>query len=351
MTHYSELRAVDFFCGAGGMTYGFNKAGIKVLGGIDIDGECEKTYSSNNPGSKFLKADIKKMSYAFLMKKLAIKKNDDKMIFIGCSPCQYWSKIKTDKTKSEESKNLLGDFKKFVSHFHPGYIVIENVPGILTRLEESPLKSFLMFLAKNGYHYKYHVINASHYGVPQTRKRFLLIASRVDKEISLPKEDSLTNLPTVKRFIGNKKIFKPINAGHKDLTCFMHSAASLSKSNLKRLLLTPLNGGTRMSYSNNAKVAIKSHYKKKNFSDSYSRMYWEKPAPTITTRFNSISNGRFAHPEQNRAISLREGATLQTFDYSYLFFGKNQSSIAKQIGNAVPPLLSMKIAKSILKNE
>jgi len=344
----SMFKAVDFFCGAGGMTSGFNKAGIKVLGGIDIDEECKKTYSINNPTSKFLKADIKKMSYDFLIEELAIKKNDDNLVFIGCSPCQYWSKIKTDKTKSEESKNLLGDFKRFVDYFKPGFIVIENVPGILTRLEESPLKAFLNFLDKKKYKYKYHIVNASHYGVPQTRKRFLLIASRVNEKVSLPKEDSLTNLPTVREFIGDKRIFKVINAGHKDASNFIHSAAKLSENNLKRLQLTPRNGGTRMSYSENIDIAIKSHYQKNNFSDSYSRMFWEKPAPTITTRFNSISNGRFAHPEQDRAISLREGATLQTFEHSYLFFGKNQSSIAKQIGNAVPPLLSMKIAKSIM---
>src|SRR5437868_5115537 len=123
MAKKARLKAVDFFCGAGGMTAGFKKAKIKVLGGIDIDVDCRKTYRANNPSSKFIKADIKKLSFELLRKKLKIRRNDRSMIFIGCSPCQYWSKINTDKTKSEESKNLLKDFQRFVKHFRPGYVV------------------------------------------------------------------------------------------------------------------------------------------------------------------------------------------------------------------------------------
>jgi DNA (cytosine-5)-methyltransferase 1 len=344
------LKAVDFFCSGGGMTSGFRKAGIEVLGGIDIDRECEKTYTLNNKGSKFITADIKKLKFITLKSELKIEKNDDDLIFIGCSPCQYWSNIKTIKAKSEESKNLLSDFQRFVNHFKPGHIVIENVPGILNRFEESPLKGFLKFLDKENYTYVHDVINASHYGVPQSRRRFLLIASRVAKKVFLPIADTKTNLPTVQKFIGNQAKFKPIPAGHKDSTKFLHTTSGLSESNKKRLALTPHNGGSRMIYGDNADVAIKSHLNTKSFSDSYSRMYWNRPAPTLTTRFNSISNGRFAHPEQDRGISLREGATLQTFDIDYNFFGKNQSVIARQIGNAVPPLLAKKIANSIYKN-
>jgi DNA (cytosine-5)-methyltransferase 1 len=346
----SNLNAVDFFCSGGGMTAGFRKAGIRVLGGIDIDLECKETYTKNNKGTKFIHADIKELEFATLEKKLKIKKNDDNLIFIGCSPCQYWSNIKTIKAKSEDSKNLLSDFQKFVAHFKPGHIVVENVPGILSKIEESPLKPFLEFLDKEKYVYKHAVINASHFGVPQTRRRFLLIASRVAKNVSLPIADTKDKIPTVKKFIGSKKRFKPIPAGHKDKTNFIHTSANISENNLRRLKLTPHNGGTRMTYVSNENIAIKSHYNSINFSDSYSRMFWDKPAPTITTRFNSVSNGRFVHPEQDRAISLREGATLQTFELGYLFYGKNQSIIARQIGNAVPPILSKKIAKTIMGN-
>jgi len=343
-----KFKAVDFFCSGGGMTSGFRKAGVNVVGGIDVDLECKETYTTNNPDSKFIHADIQNLAFSILEKELKVKRNDKKMIFIGCSPCQYWSKIQTDKTKSNETKNLLKDFQRFVAYFRPGYIVIENVPGILNRLDESPLKSFLNFLKKEKYHYNYQIINASHYGVPQTRKRFLLIASRVTDKVDLPIPDTKTKLPTVREFIGSKKVFKPIAAGQKDKTGFLHSAAGISDNNLKRLQLTPHNGGTRIAWKD-TDLQIPAYVDKDNsFQDIYGRMFWDKPGPTITTKFYSITNGRFAHPEQNRAISLREGATLQTFDTDYKFLSTSIASTARLIGNAVPPQLSMRIAASII---
>ena len=340
-------KAVDFFCSGGGMTSGFRKAGVKVIGGIDIDLDCEETYTINNPESKFIHADIKELSFVRLQNELKIKRGDKKMIFIGCSPCQYWSKMKTDKTKSEESKNLLKDFQRFVHYFKPGFVVIENVPGILSK--ESPLQSFLNFLDKEKYSYKYEVINASHFGVPQTRRRFLLIASRTTDKIVLPSPDTKKKLPTVRQFIGDKKLFKPISAGHKDTSKLLHTSCNLSAENLKRLLMTPHNGGTRMAWKN-TDLQINAYVGKDNsFQDVYGRMYWDKPAPTITTKFYSITNGRFAHPEQNRAISLREGATLQTFDARYKFISSSIALTARLIGNAVPPQLSKRIAQCIIK--
>jgi DNA (cytosine-5)-methyltransferase 1 len=345
-----KFKAVDFFCSGGGMTSGFRKAGVNVIGGIDFDPECEATYTFNNPGSKFILSDIKKLKFSTLEKELKIKKNDNQMIFIGCSPCQYWSNIKTIKAKSEVSKNLLIDFQKFVEHFKPGYIVIENVPGILNRVEESPLKNFLKFLDKENYKYVQDVINASHYGVPQTRRRFLLIASRVTEKLSLPIADTKTKLPTVRDFIGNKSQFKPIPAGHKDTTKFLHSTAGISDNNLKRLMITPHDGGTRIAWKD-SDLQIPAYINKDNsFQDIYGRMFWDKPGPTITTKFYSITNGRFAHPEQNRAISLREGATLQTFDKNYQFISDSIASTARLIGNAVPPQLSKRIAASIINS-
>jgi len=342
------FKAVDFFCSGGGMTSGFRKAGVKVIGGIDIDLECKETYTTNHPDSKFIHADIQKLSFATLEKELKVKRNDKKMIFIGCSPCQYWSKIQTDKTKSHETKNLLKDFQRFVDYFKPGYIVIENVPGILNRLDESPLQEFLDFLVEETYHYKYKVINASHFGVPQTRRRFLLIASRVTDKIELPVADTKKKLPTVRKFIGDRKKFKPVPAKHKDETNFLHTTAGLSNNNLKRLLVTPHNGGTRKAWKD-TDLQIPAYIGKDNsFQDIYGRMFWDKPGPTITTKFYSITNGRFAHPEQNRAISLREGATLQTFDIDYKFISTSIASTARLIGNAVPPQLSKRIATSII---
>ncbi len=345
----AKLKAVDFFCGAGGMTNGFSKAGIKVLAGVDIDKDCKDTYEKNNIGSKFIEADIKKMQVEGLAELAGIKRNDDALVFIGCSPCQYWSIINTDKTKSKKSRNLLKDFQKFVEYYNPGFIVIENVPGLYSKKKETPLTHFLRFLEEKKYVTDKGVLNASKHGVPQSRKRFLLVASRVSPKISLPQPTK--KVAIVKDFIFNEKKFYPIGAGHKDGTDFIHTTAGLSATNLKRLRITPKNGGTRMAWKDNPELQIKAYANKDDiFRDVYGRMRWGTPGPTITTKFFSISNGRFAHPEQDRPISLREGATLQTFDTKYKFFGNSMASIARQIGNAVPPELSKRIAKAIIKH-
>nr|WP_319776214.1 DNA cytosine methyltransferase [uncultured Sphaerochaeta sp.] len=343
-----KLKAIDFFCSIGGMTYGFRQAGIKVIAGIDIDPTCKETYEFNNKGSKFIEADIKEYTFDKLIADAEINVNDDELIFIGCSPCQYWSIIKTDKTKSAETKNLLGDFQKFVMNFKPGYVVVENVPGILKNAEESGLNHFIDVLTKNDYTVKKDILNANYYGVPQNRRRFTLIASRVNSNIELPKaENNKKNI--VSNFIGEMNGFEKITAGHEDKTKFKHTSAGLSPNNLKRIKLTKKNGGTREKWSAKEELQIDA-YKGKDYSfrNVYGRMSWGKPAPTITTRFNSLSNGRFGHPEENRALSLREGATLQTFPKSYDFKEKSMGKIARQIGNAVPPALAKRIAQQLL---
>ena len=330
------------------MTLGFRQAGVNVIAGIDIDPSCKETYEHNNAGSKFIEADIKTYTFEQLKKDTGIKENDDSLIFIGCSPCQYWSIIKTDKTKSNLSKNLLSDFQKFVEHFKPGYVVVENVPGIMKREDESGLNKFIEFLEGESYSVVKDILNANHFGVPQNRRRFTLIASRVCQNISLPSGNE-NRVSVVRDFIGEWNGFPKIQAGHIDRTKFKHSAAGLTENNLKRIILTKRNGGTREKWSKNKKLQIDA-YKGKNYSfrNVYGRMFWDKPAPTITTRFNSLSNGRFGHPEENRALSIREGATLQTFPKSYDFKEKSMGIVAKHIGNAVPPKFAKNVAKQII---
>ena len=344
----AKLKAIDFFCSIGGMTYGFRKAGIDVIAGIDVDHSCKETYEHNNPGSKFIEADIKEYSFKELKTNAKIKRNDDDLVFIGCSPCQYWSIIKTNKTKSNLSKNLLTDFQKFVENFKPGYVVVENVPGILNKTGESGLIKFLKSLKDMGYEIKKDILNANHFGVPQNRRRFTLIASRVNLNVSLPKGNENKKY-IVKNFIGQWNGFPKIEAGHIDNTKVKHSAAGLSDNNLRRIKLTKKNGGTRERWSKNKELQIDA-YKGKDYSfrNVYGRMSWDKPAPTITTRFNSLSNGRFGHPEENRALSLREGATLQTFPKLYDFKEKSMGKIARHIGNAVPPKFAYHIAKQLI---
>lgn len=345
MTKVSRLKAVDFFCGGGGMTCGMKQAGITVLAGLDNDPHCEETYVKNHHDARFILADITKVDVNILSD-IGISMNDNDLVFIGCSPCQHWSIINTDRRKSEKSTNLLTYFQKFVKYYNPGYVVIENVPGIKRFAEKSKLNTFVNFLSQRGYAFDDRVINANDYGVPQSRKRYVLIASRVDKYMRLPFPDE--SGPVVRDFIGQKNGFNKIAAGHRDETDFKHSCSGLHEISLKRFSLTPKNGGTRKSWSNHKKLQIAAYQgRDHSFRDVYGRMFWDKPAPTITTRFNSISNGRFGHPEENRAISLREGATLQTFPHSYLFCSDSLSTVAKLIGNSVPPELARRLALAL----
>ena len=335
----NTLKAIDFFCSGGGMTYGMRQAGVDVIAGIDNDPSVRETYEKNNPGSKFIEADVFKFKETDLEKYIDIKRNDDELILIGCSPCQYWSIINTKKEKAEKSKDLLKEFHRFVKYYNPGFVVVENVPGLERKADESGLNEFIRDLQSLGYVVSSKVYNLNEYGVPQTRKRYSLIANRVTKKKIEP--DKADHKPVVRDFIGSHNGFPKIDAGHKDPTEFMHTVAGLSKENLEVIRNTPKNGGNS--------IKQRKKFKGSGFKDSYSRMSWDKPAPTITTKFFSISNGRFAHPEEDRAISLREGATLQTFPKDYIFYTKSIQATARMIGNAVPPEFARRIGEAIIK--
>jgi DNA (cytosine-5)-methyltransferase 1 len=342
----TDYKAIDFFCGGGGMTCGLRQAGIHVLAGVDFDHNCKETYEVNNPDSKFIEANIKDLPVEYFEKEFSVDKNDDKLILIGCSPCQYYSIINTSREKSIKSKDLLMDFKRFVDYYNPGHVLVENVPGIMSN-KQTVLHDFLSFLEHKKYFVLYKVVNMSYYGVPQSRRRFSLIASRVDENINLPTPDEKQAL--LEDFIGVNNGFPPINAGHKDTTDFNHTVSGLNEICLKRLAKTPHNGGSRLAWKDDKNLQLKCFEGNDNsFKDTFGRMYWKKPASTITTKFFNISNGRFAHPDEDRAISLREGATLQTFPKDYVFKTVSIAATAKLIGNAVPPEYAKRIGLTII---
>ena len=338
MRSIKPLKAIDFFCSGGGMTCGMRQSGVKVIAGIDNDPEVKKTYESNNKGSKFILADVFNFTESELGRVTGVEKNDDNLIFIGCSPCQYWSIIQTDKSKSKKSKDLLKEFHRFVKFYKPGFVVVENVPGIERNSKESGLGAFVNDLMNMGYSVEYDIYKLDEYGIPQTRKRFSLIASRVTSQKIKPNKTN--HRATVRDFIGSSNGFPIVEAGHKDSSGFQHIVAGLRKENLIVVQNTPKNGGNS--------IKKRKYFKGIGFKDSYSRMSWDKPAPTITTKFFSISNGRFTHPEENRALSIREGATLQTFPKEYVFHANSIQSMARMIGNAVPPEFAKRIGDSIM---
>ena len=348
------LRAIDFFCGGGGMTNGLIQAGIDVIAGVDLDSEAKETYEANNHGAIFINADLNRLHTDYFEKKLGINRFDDDMIFVGCSPCQFYSIIRSSKEKSIKTKNLLLRFRRFVDYYRPGYLLIENVPGILTN-KDSAWKEFFPFLEAAGYNNlatgncKYDIVNMKDYGIAQNRKRFSLIATRLDRPVHLPEKDN--EELHVSDIIRNEELYPRIEAGTRDTDKVrFHSTNSLSEINIRRIQRVHQDGGTRLDFKDDPELQLKCYEGKDNsFRDVYGRMFWDKPAPTITTKFLSISNGRFGHPEQNRGISIREGAALQSFPYEYRFETESNTTAARLIGNAVPPEYGKRLGQTVLE--
>lgn len=342
-----KFRAIDFFCGGGGMTCGLRQAGIDVIAGVDFDKNAKETYEFNNPGSKFIDKDIKNLWSNYFERNFGVTKYDDNLIMVGCSPCQYYSIINTDHSKAELSRGLLINFARFLEYYRPGYVLVENVPGIVTN-KETVLYRFLDKLNALGYkNIVKEIVDMSQYGVPQSRRRFSLIATRLDGvKVSLPQKSD--KVLTVADVLGEKNGFPKIKAGHKDTTDFQHTVAGLNEVSLKRMALTPHNGGDRLSWADQPELQLGCYIGKDDiFKDNYGRMWWDRPSPTITTKFSSISNGRFAHPEEDRAISIREGATLQSFPKDYVFKTNSIAGAARIIGNAVPCEYARRLGETI----
>lgn len=342
----STLKAFDFFCGAGGLTRGLLDAGIKVVAGIDLDEQCRLSYERNNEGAKFVAKDIREITIAEL-KRLSGAESFGQMLFAGCAPCSPFSQ----KRKTPEPSNdltLLMEFGQLVARAKPGYVLIENVPGMASVPGYSTFRRFVRLLENNGYKNRIvrEVLDAKRFGVPQTRRRLVLIAARRGTP-SLPKPRYGAKgrpFKTVRQTIAR---FPILRAGYLDTKIRNHVASALTSVNIERLIATPEDGGDRMDWPRRLRLACHARGYE-GHTDAYGRMWWDAPAPTLTGRCHSISNGRYAHPAQRRGISLREAAALQTFRDSYAFFG-SQNHIAQQIGNAVPVRLGKELGKHILR--
>jgi len=346
-----QIRVVDFFCGCGGTCAGLQKAGMKVLLGIDVDADAEKTFRANFPKSEFLRRDITKVVFNDLYDFLPKAENRGvafPLLFSACAPCQPFSKQNQHLDENDRRRSLLSQFHRFVEHFLPEYIFVENVPGLQNISPKSGVfGKFLSFLAKNQYNYEVAVIAAEDYGIPQCRRRLIVLASRLGN-IPFPVP---THGPHSKNIafstVGDWiKDIPPLKAGQTDKSDHNHRAAALSPLNFERIKATPI-GGSRKDWPKH--LILDCHKAHSGHSDVYGRLHWDKPAPALTTRCISLSNGRFGHPKQHRAISVREAACLQTFDRQFVFHG-NLNSMAKQIGNAVPVLLAEKFGREIIRH-
>ena len=338
------VEALDLFCGIGGLTYGIKKAGINVVAGIDIDATCRYAYTENNR-VPFIEKSIEKVTASEIIEHYS--KNAFK-ILMGCAPCQPFSRYSYRYNKegySNDKWKLLYEFQRLVEETNPDIVSMENVPKLA---KEKVFDDFVRKLEELKYHVYWDIVNCAQYGTPQNRIRLVLLASR-HGEISLI--EPLYNKNTY--FTVKDAIFhlEPINNGKTSKSDPMHKASKLSKINLQRMKQS-IPGGTWTDWDET--LMLSCHKKKtgKTYRSVYGRMKWEKPSPTITTQFYGYGNGRFGHPEQNRALSLREGAILQSFPMDYKFFDdENKLSnrvIGTHIGNAVPVKLGIAIGKSIL---
>jgi len=336
---------VDLFCGVGGMTHGFVKEKFRVVAGIDIDRTCKYAYEKNND-AKFIHADAENLfakDIIHLFPKNKIK------ILVGCAPCQPFSKYTNRKTEDHKWR-LLYSFSRLITEIQPDIISMENVPELLTYRKKTVYDDFIDVLEKNGYAICSEVVYCPDYGIPQKRTRLVLLASKFGPIKLLQKTHTLSKYKTVADTIRN---LEKIEAGEVSKKDPLHRSSWLSGLNKKRIIMTPCGG----SWKNWPIDLICDCHKKesgKSYGSIYGRMKWEEPSPTITTQFNGFGNGRFGHPEQNRAISFREAALLQTFpkDYDFIdpYAGFSYKTIARHIGNAVPVRLAQIIARSIKKH-
>lgn len=324
------------------MTRGLLNAGIHVQFGLDSNPACQETYEFNNE-IPYLCRDITDVTPEELSEEYPILHENNDLLLVGCAPCQPFSKQRRS-DHEHIAINLLDEFGRFVRALEPTCVLIENVPGIQNR-GHAVFERFLDLLDEMHYHTFYGVVNAKDYGVPQKRKRLVLIAAQnfFPEEPPATYGDGLLPYETVRGAIYR---FPAIIAGENNAAYYNHCASSLSDLNLRRIAATPHNGGGRLDWPPELVLACHSNGYN-GHTDVYGRMSWDDVSPTLTSKCFSLSNGRFGHPEQNRAISLREAAALQSFDDDYQFFGSIQE-IGKQIGNAVPVLLAQQIGEYIL---
>ena len=341
-----NIRAVDLFCGVGGLTHGLEQSGIEVVAGIDVEESCRIPHEVNN-NSNFILKDIKELSSQEVE---ALYPDDtDIKVLVGCAPCQPFSSYSyryKGTGISETKMDLLGYFGKLVENILPDIVSMENVPQMVNN---PVFEDFVDVLKRNGYEVDCQVIYAPDYEIPQNRKRLVLVASRMAEISIIPPLRNKSNYVTVRDVIGS---LPSIKAGEFDGKDPLHTSRNLSLLNLKRIKQSRP-GGTWKDWDPDL---LPNCYRKESgqtYKSVYGRIEWDKPSPTITTQFIGYGNGRFGHPEQDRALSLREGAMLQTFPKNYKFSeGKpvSMDKISTQIGNAVPVKLGFVIGKSILNS-
>ncbi|MGG7643905.1 DNA cytosine methyltransferase [Rhodovulum sp. YNF3179] len=340
----SRVRAIDLFCGAGGLTHGLEAAGLDVAFGVDTDAHCAYPYAANN------RAEFRHMSVADLDASECREVLAEKpySLIAGCAPCQTFSTYQQGRYgPSDERWNLLQEFGRLVEVVQPHFVTMENVPRLS---DQDVFHEFVERLHGAGYRFWYDVVNSADYGVPQQRNRLVLLASQLGPIKLIGPTTPEGNRVTVREAIEE---LEPIEAGEIAARDRMHQASRLSELNLARIKASRP-GGTWREWPPELVASCHTKPTGKTYPGVYGRMVWDEPAPTMTTQFYGFGNGRFGHPEQDRAISLREGAILQSFPETYEFVEKSAplhiKTVGRLIGNAVPVNLGKAIGQSIYEH-
>ena len=341
-----EYTCIDSFCGAGGLGLGLQQAGFNILLSFDIDNKCINTINKNKKyfNHPAITADISDMLNGKILTLCKIKRGD-LFLLAGGPPCQGFS-VQRRGDDVDSRNQLVFKYAKLVDELYPKYFVMENVTGIAGKRGKTILEQLIDDLKDMGYFVHINCLNAQDYGVPQRRKRYIIIGERNDMGIHCEYPKPTGEHVTVRDVIGDLPE-PPINGcDYPGLP--LHRRDKLSPINLKRI--QALKPGQGRDYLPDELLANchKVNSSVIGYRNVYGRMEWDDVAPTITARFDSFTRGKFGHPEQDRIISLREGALLQTFPLDFDFTG-NKVDIARQIGNAVPPVLAKKIGESIIE--
>ena len=340
-----RIRVADFFSGCGGTSTGLRDAGMEIVLGLDVEPEASETYRHNFPEAAFIERDIVDVSPSEVAD--LVGEGRGPLLLSACAPCQPYSSFVARPTR-DNRKTLLLRLLPIIERLDPEFVFIENVPGLKGR--QAPGGTFARFcraLAAAGYHVAHEIVDCQTYGVPQRRRRLVILASRLGP-IQVPppthgSDPSLLPVSTVWEWIGDLPAIEP---GEEHPSVPNHLASAITDINLRRLRATPP-GGSRADWPPNLRLAC--HHNDRNYSDVYGRMRADAPAPVLTTKCTSISNGRFGHPYADRPISVREAACLQTFPRDFVFKGGIRST-TRQIGNAVPALLAQRMGEAFVRH-
>ncbi|WP_415460140.1 DNA cytosine methyltransferase [Bifidobacterium psychraerophilum] len=338
------VTAIDLFCGAGGLSQGLKESGIDVKAGYDIDPACEYPYKSNIGAPCILK-DIRRVTADDL---ISLWDRDSVRLLAGCAPCQPFSSMRRGfDTSGEDKWNLLDEFARLVRDTRPELITMENVPRLR---KMSIFDDFLNTLESMGYSYDYQVLYGPDYGLAQERRRLVLVASRVSV-VKVPDPIySREEYRTVKDVIGN---LPGLKNGGMDPSDPLHKARMLNPLNLRRIQQSKP-GGTWMDWPKEIRAQCQLKATGQSFKSFYGRMRWDVPSPTITTQSYNYGSGRFGHPSQDRPITLREAAMLQSFPKEYKFVADGErptfQNVGRLIGNAVPPVFGKVVGKELLSS-